>query len=378
MKILHVCLASPYTEGLLYQDNMLANQNIKDGHDVMVITKCEHFENGELVPISPEDRILSNGIRLVRLAYDPMLGRRSSVILKKSKKLVILVSEFAPDTILFHGLVSWELLNIAKYKRKHPNVKLFVDSHLRFDIADNRWHVMGIYFGLYRKILRRALPFIDKIFYTTEDAKIFLEDVYRIDEDRMEFFPLGGEIITSQERLALREKKRAEMNLTESDILLCHTGKLDKLKRTEDVLSAFANVPDQRMKLVILGWIPPEMKQTLESLIYADSRVIFCGWKDGEELKKYLCACDMYVQPGAQSATMENAICSGAPIMLYPHVSYIAHMWGNGFFVKSQADIEKVIRQISEFPGMLEMMSKNSFQLAKNLLDYRIIASKLY
>ena len=378
MKILHVCLASPYTEGLLYQDNMLANQNIEDGHDVMVIAKCEYFEDGKPVPISPEDRILSNGIRLVRLAYDSMLGRRSSAIFKKSKKLIVLVREFAPDTILFHGLVSWELLNIAKYKQKHPTVKLFVDSHLRFDIADNRWHVMNIYFRLYRKILRRALPFIDKIFYTTEDAKIFLEDVYRVEEERMEFFPLGGKIIRSQERNALRELKRAEMNLAKNDILLCHTGKFDKLKRTEDVLRAFSKVPDQRLKLVILGKIPPETKQILEPLIRADSRVVFCGWKDGEELKAYLCACDMYVQPGAQSATMENAICCGAPVMLYPHVSYMAHMWGNGFFVKSQSDMVKVFKQILELPEMLEMMRENSLQLANNLLDYRIIASKLY
>lgn len=49
MKIAYVSLASHYTDGLTYQDNMLAEQSVRDGHEVLVISNTSRYCEGRLV-----------------------------------------------------------------------------------------------------------------------------------------------------------------------------------------------------------------------------------------------------------------------------------------------------------------------------------------
>ena len=384
VKILHVCLASSYTEGMTYQDNMLATQNAADGHDVIVISDCTCYEKGRIVPTQPEDRILANGIRLARLPFDRIFTRFVSDKLRKTKQLRPLIDQFAPDVILFHGCAGNELLTVAKYKEAHPHVKLYADSHEDFNnsarnfLSKNTLHRL-----FYKPIAHRALPWIDRIFYLTEETKHFMHFFYKIPEDKLEFYPLGGTVFSSEERNEMRATKRNELGLGDNDILLCHSGKLDIHKRTESILTALSRIKSERLKLVIIGNIPDEMKPILKPLIEADKRVTFLGWKSGDELLKYLCACDMYVQPGSQSATMQNALCCGAPVMLYPHISHTAliekyGMRDNSYFVKNADDIEQALKDIMANPEKLAVMGKNSLEFAEKVLDYRRLAARLY
>jgi len=379
LRIVHVCLASSYTEGLVYQDNMLADQNVMDGHEVCLVSDCSCFLEGRLVYAPPEDRFLESGVRLVRLAFDKIFFGGVSGKVRKSRALMTLVRDFSPDVILFHGVNSWELLNIAKYKQEHPHVKFYVDNHA--DANNSATNIISKIFlhgMLYRSILKRVYPVIDRIFYVSWDAKDFLVNNYKLPEDKMEFYPLGGRVYADCERLALRRSVRAELSLGDDDILLCHSGKLGPLKRTEDILRALANVQDDRFRLILLGAIPDDMRPVLEPLIAADGRVKYLGWMGADELIKYLCACDVYVQPGSQSATMQNALCCGAPVMLYPHKSHTAYMCANGWFVRDAEDIERVFREILTDPAQLVQMGRQSLALATELLDYGKLAARLY
>ena len=123
----------------------------------------------------------------------------------------------------------------------------------------------------------------------------------------MEFYPLGGNIFPPEEYAEKRERRRVELGLAPDELLLVHSGKLDALKRTEELLRAFAAVPELKAKLAVIGSIPDDRKELLTSLMEQDSRVQFLGWKSGAELQEYLCACDLYCQPGSLSATMQNA-----------------------------------------------------------------------
>ena len=120
------------------------------------------------------------------------------------------------------------------------------------------------------------------------------------------------------------------------------------------------------------------MKSKLEPLIEKDKRVNFAGWKVADELIEYLCAADLYVQPGSQSATLQNAICCGCPIMLYPHKSHKPYLRGNGYYVKSKEDMKRVFKEILNHPNLLRTMSDNSEKIAKELLDYKKLAARLY
>ena len=50
MRIAHIGLASYFTEDMKYQDNELAEQNVRDGHQVLYISNAEKYADGRIVP----------------------------------------------------------------------------------------------------------------------------------------------------------------------------------------------------------------------------------------------------------------------------------------------------------------------------------------
>ena len=119
-------------------------------------------------------------------------------------------------------------------------------------------------------------------------------------------------------------------------------------------------------------------QKILLPLIEADGRIQYLGWKLADELIEYLCACDLYVQPGSQSATMNTAMCCKAPVMLQPRKNHQPFLNGNGWFVESEDDIARVFAEISGNPQILKQMSENSTKIVCEILDFKKIAARLY
>lgn len=379
LNILHIGSASFFTENMNYQDNLLSEQNLKDGHKVTYIANCEAYVEGVIQQVGCSDKIISNGLRLIRMPFTFVLNTFISSKFRKISRLYEQIKKINPDTILFHGCCAWDLMTVAKYKKKHPNTKLYVDSHEDFNNSATNWVSKNILHRLfYRPIIRKAYKYIDKIFYISLECKDLLTELYGLAEEKMEFYPLGGKIIAEDERKTIRAKKRKELEVDEKDILLIHSGKMDKLKRTQEILTAFSKVNDERMKLVLLGSIPDDLKESITKLIDSDCRVKYLGWVNANQLTEYLCACDLYLQPGSQSATMQNAMCCGCAIMLYPHNSHQPFLNDNGWYVETQDDMVNVFLEVSRDPEMLIFMKNKSLKIANEMLDYKKLAAKLY
>lgn len=160
-----------------------------------------------------------------------------------------------------------------------------------------------------------------------------------------------------------------------SDILifssLCETFWITIL----EALQAFSEVESTRLKLLTIGSIPADQKTVLDSLILKDSRINFLGWKSSRELIEYLSAADIYFQPGAQSETMQNAICCGTAVALYPYSSHQPYLKNNVFFVKNKEDYSSVFNRLLDDPTISTSMSRVSYHLAREILDYKILAS---
>lgn len=378
-KILHVCLASHYTEGMTYQDNQLPDQNALDGHDVVVVSDCFVYEANRLIELQEEDRVLSSGVRLIRCKYDKIINSTISSKVRKVSKLSNILNEFAPDVILFHGVAGWEMLTVANYKKKNPKSSLYIDSHEDVHNSGTFWLSMFFQYKILNKIIVNNIKkHVDKFLYISEESRSFLSDIYGLPENLMEFYPLGGNIVDENLRDEYTVAIRKKHNLKNDDIIVVHSGKLDARKKTEIVLNAALSVNSSRLKIFIIGSIPDDMKSVLLPLIQRDDRVVFVGWKKSAELIKYLCAADLYLQPGTQSATMQNAICCGAPVALFPYRSHKPYIDGNGFYVENEIDCANVFKEILENPKLINEMKENSMKLARNLLDYKKLAARLY
>ena len=380
MKIIHIGLSSHYTENMMYQDNMLSAYNAKDGHAVLFVSDTAKFEGGVLVDCPPGKIQIEKNLYLLRLPYTRIVNSWISKKIKKVKNIREILEEFLPDVIFSHSLCYWSVLDVVRYKKDHPNVKFYADTHADANNSATNWISRTVLHRMfYKYLVQKAVPHLETYFYLSQEAKTFLIQNYGVPEGIMEFYPLGGIIPDAKAYQQARICRREELNVREDELLLVHSGKLDEKKRTADLLRAFAAAPELNAKLIILGSIPDEQKELLNALISADNRVAYLGWKSADDLREYLCACDLYCQPGSQSATMQNAVCCGCPVLLYPHRSYTAGFdYGNILWCETQSDMEAAFHKIAHGAIQLDALKENSEKCARELLDYRKLAARLY
>jgi len=382
MNIVHIGLTGPYTENMAYQDNMLPKYNALDGHNVTYLATQRRWINGverNTKPTEPLDYVLEDTVRVIRLPFVRIFNKFITDKVRLVSGIDSILQELAPDIILVHGPQTLSLLDIVKYKRENQRVKLYIDSHSDANNTANNlisfWILHKIF---YRLIVRKCITYIDKWFYLSYEARDFLIKMYKVPIGAMEFYPLGGTIFANFERDSKRNKTRESLGLEKDHILFLHSGKMDRFKRTTDILEAFKRVRSSNVRLVLIGTMTDDVKEIAEPLINSDPRVSFIGWKTADELMDYLCAADVYVQPGSQSATMQNAICCGCAVVLYPHKSHEAYLRGNGYYIESVDDMESIFQEIDNDPSLLEPMRDNSLRLARDILDYGKLARRLY
>ncbi len=380
MKIVHCCLANFYIDKYSYQENLIPKFHKLDGHDVLIIASTETFVgDNKLGYIETKKYVNEDGISVTRVPYRKILTEFLTRKIRSYKGVYSILEEEKPDIIFFHDTCAWELLNVVKYKKRNNYVKLFVDSHTDANNSATTFLSKNILHRIfYRNITRWACQHLEKILCVSLETKEFLNSIYGIPERKLEIYPLGGIVIEDEEYFNKRKRMRSKLGIEDGDILLVHSGKLDGNKRTKEILEALRKTESRKLRLAILGAISSEMKSIIEPMIGADRRVRFEGWKNGEELVDYLCAADMYVQPGTQSSTMQNAICCRCAVMLYPYRSHEPFLKGNGYFVKTVEDMVDCFKRICDHPELLRQMSANSLEIATDMLDYKKLAARIY
>lgn len=380
MKILHLMLSNFYIDKANYQENALTRQNKKDGHDVKIIASTEVFvKNNQLGLISPCSYINEDGIPVERIPYVNLLSKFISKKVRAYPRLYDLISDFSPDIIFFHGAAAYALLTVAKYKKNNPQVKFYVDSHEDFHNSGRNFLSKNILHRIfYKHILIKSLPYIDKLFHITYESKIYLNEIYNISNKYLYFLPLGGFIPGNEERESVRKKIRTELGISDGQIILIHSGKLDAKKRTEEIIDAFVGVKDNNLCLLIIGSLDSNLTQKIESAIKSDPRIKYMGWLDSSLLQDYLCAGDLYVQLGSQSVTMQNALCCGCAAAIYPYESHKYLLKDTVFYVKDSKELSDLLKLIISDKSVLEKKRKESFNLAKDILDYRKISAVIY
>lgn len=379
MRIAHICLGGAYTEGMSYQDNMLVDINRQDGHDVLIVSNCMKFQENRLIETAAEDCLTANRARLIRLPFDWVGPRYLTNKVKRCSRLMPLLEEFAPDVILYHGVVGWALLTLGKYKERHPDARIYVDSHEDRHNSGTNWiSYIFQYRLLTRWLIWRILDKIEKVFCISLETCDFMKAALDLPDTILEYYPLGGIVVPDDERQRIRREQRELLGLAESDILFFHSGKLDHKKRTVEILKAFHTVEASNARLLIAGSIESSVREPIEIAIAADDRVLFLGWKGREDLGALMCAADVYVQPGGQSVSLQHAICCGLPVLVFPHPSYEPFLRGNGFFVTTEADMAAKMAEIVGAPERLPSMRVACYDVAYDLLDYRKLAARIY
>jgi glycosyltransferase involved in cell wall biosynthesis len=328
--------------------------------------------------IEPGSYVGNEGANVIRLPYSgpfPAVVRRK---LRMHPGIDDILERIKPDAIMFHGLCGWELLTVARYVRRHPGVIFYADSHEDANNSARNFvsrHLLHRQY--YKRIIQACLPQIAKVLCISLESMDFCHRQYGIPKEKLEFFPLGGSILADSEYAEVRKRTREKFAFAGDEVVFLQSGKIDAKKKLGDSLRAFAKTSDPKLKFVVAGAISDSVAAEINPLIKDDSRVSFLGWKTSEELHELLCAADVYVQPGSQSASMQAALCCRLPVIVDDVLSHEPFVEGNGWLVRNGEDLQKVFLEIETDKGRLEAMSARSLEVARRLLDYSEMARRI-
>ncbi len=114
MKIVHICLAAVYVEGMGYQENILPQFHVEMGNDVTVITSRRIF-NSRYEAMERQETRYTNpyGVKVITLEASTRYGFYSKY--GDFDGLYDTLLDLQPDIVFVHGAQFVGLMDVIKY-----------------------------------------------------------------------------------------------------------------------------------------------------------------------------------------------------------------------------------------------------------------------
>lgn len=370
MKIVH--FNGYFNEDLAYQENFLTLGQSELGHDVTLLTSRYEMDVkvNSKTRKRPAGESIYKGIKVIRVDHYLEIKHNALVL---TKSLLPFFNKLNPDIIFFHD-VSPALIYGIIYKLLYPRVRLHIDFHS--DAGNARSSFIGpLYHFIWKIFFRIFRKSFERYFCVAPEAIDFVNKYYSIPKKQLIHLPLLGDanILNNydQTRLEVREKLKLEPD----QIALVHTGKLPEGKETHLLLKSFVDIHNENLRLFIIGNITNDFLPVFHKFADKDTRIKYLGWLKPQEMQRLFCGFDLMIQPGSNSHTFIEAICSGLPILLNntPQARSLTS-FGNGEMInsKSKNELISTIKKMI-YEENLGRYKYNSMKAAK-YYDYRSIA----
>lgn len=379
MKIVHV--HSYYMDGWGYQENLLPKYQQKLGHEVVMITsnRVRYLMPGNVSRNVKIGEYTDGKVRIVRLSAVREFRGRFVVM----DSLYEMFEREKPDYLFIHeGVTSPCIIPAAEYKKKHPSVFLVADNHADYNNSGQNmlWRIL-YYRGLWKRKVQKIADYVDVFFSMTPGCKEFAERELGVPKEKHRLLYLGADVDINHFSSEWRERVRKELGFDERDLVLITAGKIDRKKKTINIVRALKDISSDTVKLMIVGTIESSYEQELDELIKEDPRIRKVGWVEASKLHRYFSAADIAVFPGGQSAVWQQAISCELPIILkyWPGCEYLISR-KNGIFLFS--DFVRELQQHLEFlissgnSTVIDSMRVGARKERDEVLSYELIAKQ--
>ena len=361
MKIVHLVMVGPYTEGFTYQENLIPKYHKILGHDVTIITNNWIWNNqGNLEAVEP-GTYNDNGVKVIRI---PTNKGNCYSRFKKYPLLMEKMIEEKPEILFIHDCQFLDLRTVVKYLKKYRCQRVFLDNHSDFGNSARNWLSLNI---LHKIIWKRGVnkiePYVDK-FYGVMPARVdFLKDVYGLPENKCELLLMGADdqYSNASKVSEYRTEMRKELGFADDDFVIVTGGKIDTAKyQVLDLMDAVAEINDSKLKLVVFGSIDKAIKNKFDSKL--NNSIRYVGWVDNVGSYKYFAAGDIVCFPGRHSVYWEQVGGMGIP-MIVKYQKGCTHIDGGGnikFLQESNKDeiiavIKSILNNPDEYTKMKEI-----------------------
>ena len=361
MKIVHVMLCGPVTDGWSYQDNLLTKYHRKLGYEVTMITSQWVWgEKGSLVKFEKTNYLNENDVKVVRLHIK---GKDNfSRKFKRYEGLKQALELEKPDILFVHGVSFCDAKIVTDYIRTHKVEKVYVDNHSDFSNSGTNWISKNILHKVIWKHYAQMLnPYVTK-FYGVLPARVdWLIDMYALPKEKCELLVMGADDEKVEEALhpECRKEIRKKYGITDDDFLVMTGGKIDPAKaQTLQLMDAVAQIDNPKIKLIVFGSVTPDLQEQVKSRCI-ENKVLYIGWVKSDDSYKYFAAADLVVFPGRHSVFWEQVAGLGVP-MICKYWEGTTHVDGSGnvIFVKEN-NVEELTNTI------INVMNQPTYRIMK-------------
>ena len=361
MKIVNIVVNGIYTDGFSYHENLLPKYQKKNGHEVYTIASEYIFnEIGEVQKSDGSSNYIDeNGIRIIRLPI--IRDKNIEYKFKRFDGIYEILEKINPDIIFCHLFQFIDVLKVVKYKRKHPEVRLFMDSHADYSNSAHTWLSKHILHGIiWKYCAQRALPYVEK-FYGVLPARVdFLVERYNLPREKVELLVMGAddELVRFARNPKVIKNTRQKYGIKDDEFLIVTGGKIDLWKQqTLLLMDAVNNIDRQNIKLLVFGSVVPELKNEITKR--CSDKVKYIGWLESKDSYPIFSSCQLTVFPGRHSVFWEQVCGQGIPMIVkeWPGTTHV-DVGGNVIFLKNDsvsAIQEKLISVIDDKETYLHM-----------------------
>lgn len=374
MKIVHI--SENYIEGWGYQENLLPQYQKRVGHDVVVISDNNHLkyiQSQELANI-----IVKKGCEY---EYDGIKIYKIMTYLNTSSTsffchgLYKILEREQPDMIFHHNVNCSTLPVAARYKRHHPQVRLYADNHADWinESKNQIWHKV-FYDTLIPWTVRRLGDKVDFYIGVSPLRCQYLKEVFRVPANIIRFLPIGCDTIGTAQVTECRKQLRQQFNIREDAFVVVSGGKLDRSKGTLALIEACRNLKEEmsNLCLVLFGKIDDEVTKAAQSQDW----ITMVGWCDRKKTLSLLKMADVACWPWLHTTLIEDSVASGIPLVvkLSDNVSHFAKTQAGVFMEKG--DVAELMQSLLEAKTNLETYRSNVAK-ARDKYSYATLVERL-
>ena len=380
MKILHIQLAGPFTDGMGYQENILTRLHHDMGNEVRIITSRMTVKIGHgLVLTDSGQFVTGTGIPFIRIPYTKWLPVSIAKKVRVFSGYKKYIEAFNPDIIFVHDIMFFWVQDLIRFLREHPQTRVYVDSHTDQINSAKTWFSRNI---LHKIIIRYLCVkpldrYVRRYWGTLPARMLFYQKFYHVSPKKTSLLPMGlddAEVDFSKKD-EYRKTIRERYHINDNVFLVLTGGKIEKRKRLSLLVEAINKIDDPSIKLIIFGTPNKEIEKEYESW-KENPRVICIGWIDYRDIYQYCVAADIAVFPGTHSVIWEQVVGSGL-VGIFQRWEGFQHIDINGNCLicdfKNSNDIINTIQSLKKDKALFAKM-KALTQEASSHFQYSTIA----
>lgn len=383
MRIMHVNLVMGYTEGLGYQENCVSRCHAEDGHQVTMLTTRYCYTDGVWgrCPTS-YDYDNDYGMHVIRLPFLLPLPYAVNRRIGLFRGTWQVIDQERPEVICIHNHQFLDVLAFARYRRRHPEVRILIDSHAdHTNCARNLLSEHVLHRRIWKACTQAIAPCAERFYGVTPSRLDFMVDVYGIDRDQCELLMMGAEddLVRLARMTGVRERIRTQYGIGEEDFLIVTGGKINHWRsETLHLMEAVAAIGQTNVHLLIFGNVAEELRSRFDELLQSPN-ITFAGWQDALATYEIMGAADLVVFPGLHSVMWEQAVGLGVPCVFrdidgFHHVD----LGGNAILLKdvSTESLRRTVQELVDNPDRCAEMRRVAETKGMQTFSYREISRR--